>query len=105
MPAEVRARGLPGSEGAQAALTFRSGTQLHEEGTDDHYRAAAAIDVEKLMGFTPCSRHGGACCTRYGACSPHEQPYRQRTGKARSRCRHRPAASQRAQRKEGIDDD
>jgi len=26
-------------------------------------------------------------------------------GKTRSRCRHRPAASQRAQRKEGIDDD
>src|SRR5580700_9604639 len=40
MPAEVRARGLPGSEGAQAALTFWSGAQLHEEGTDDHYPAA-----------------------------------------------------------------
>jgi hypothetical protein len=83
----------------------------------------AAIDVEKLMGFnavfearpwpprlagdarpSPQPRYGGACCTRNG-CSPHEQPYRQRTSKAWSRCRHRPAAPQRAQRKEGIDDD
>jgi hypothetical protein len=51
MPAGVRARGLPGSERAQAALTFRSGTHLHEEAQMTTTEQLAAIGVEKLTGF------------------------------------------------------